>query len=309
MITLERARPFVRRHRDALFVVKVGGACLSRPDILAGVASQLATIDALGARLVVVHGAGPQTDILQREAGEEPVKFGGRRVTTPVALAALRRAALDVNGELAAAITAAGARGLGLAAGTGGVLVAKRRPPQSIDGRTVDFGAVGDLVAIGADTLRALLADGIVPVLSPPAGDGAGGFLNVNADLAAAAIAVALEADKLVIVTSVPGIHTDPDDPASTSSTLTLDELDAHERDGVLAGGMLVKARATRDALRGGVPRVHVVSGIEPDALTEELYTTEGAGTLVTAGVTTEPATLVPGRQARASAVAEGAAS
>jgi len=147
----------------------------------------------------------------------------------------------------------------------------------------VDFGAVGDLVAIDVVPLRALLEAGRVPVVSPPASDGAGGLLNVNADFMAAAIASALGAAKLVLVTGTPGILTDPADPASLVSALSLAELAALESAGKVKGGMLAKATAIRRAIEGGVGRVHVVSGVAPSALLIELYTNHGAGTLVTA--------------------------
>lgn len=281
-MNLRRAAPFLRRHRGRLFVVKVGGSSLERPATLAALAEEIALVEALGARLVVVHGSGPQTDALQRFLGEEPRKLDGRRVTTPVALRALRLATQgELAGELCAALVAHGARAVGVAAASGGILVAERRPPVVRAGEVVDFGLVGDVVSVDATALEALLAQGLVPVLAPPASDGAGGFLNVNADLAAAHVARALRADKLILVTDRGGILRDPQDAGSVISSLDLEGLAALERSGALRAGMHVKASAIRAALEGGVARVHVVSGLEPGALLGELYTTEGTGTLI----------------------------
>ena len=130
--------------------------------------------------------------------------------------------------------------------------------------------------------LHALLENGFIPVVAPPASDGHGGFLNVNADLAAASIAVAMKARKLILATGAPGILRDMNDAHSLVSALTLADLIAMEAEGVLQAGMRVKAKAMRIALEGGVARVHVVSGADPEALLVELYTTQGAGTLVT---------------------------
>jgi acetylglutamate kinase len=283
MIDLVTAAPYVRLHRGKIFVVKVGGACLARPPLRRALAADIAMVEAFGARVVVVHGAGPQVDAYQRSLGEEPKKVDGRRVTSPLALKALRLSTLgELNAELAAALEQAGARALGLCAGTGGILIAARRPPLVTAEGVVDFGEVGDLVAVDARAILALLDTGTMPVLSPPAGDGAGGFLNVNADAAAAHLAVALAAEKLVLVTGAPGVLTNPDDPASLVSTLSLSQLDALAERGVLREGMKVKAAAARHALLGGVPRVHVVSGIAAGALLGELYTTHGTGTLIT---------------------------
>jgi acetylglutamate kinase len=283
MIDLEKAAPHVRLHRGRTFVLKVGGNALAKPAAIRSFAHQVAIVQALGARLVVVHGGGPQTDAIQRLLGEEPRLVDGRRVTTPTALRALRMATTgELAGDVVAALVAEGASAIGISAASSGVLVAQRRAPMRTSEGVVDLGLVGDIESVDTAPLLALLDQGHLPVLSPPAGDGQGGFLNVNADLTAAALAVALEADKLVLLTGAPGILGNPGDPASLLSALSLGELDSLEEVGALRGGMRVKAAAIRAALYGGVGRVHVVSGTDGEALVRELYTTHGAGTLVT---------------------------
>ena len=162
------------------------------------------------------------------------------------------------------------------------MLRASRRPPQRIDGERVDFGEVGLVDHVEAEVLHGLLHSEFVPVLSLPASDGLGGFLNVNADLAAAHVAAALGARKLVLATAAEGILSHANDPNSLCSNLTVEQLDALESEGGLQGGMLVKAAAIRLALEGGVERVHVVSGLRDGALIGELYTAHGTGTLIT---------------------------
>lgn len=295
MIDLVRAAPHVRVHRDATFVLKIGGGSLARPAALRQLARQVACVHALGSRVVVVHGGGPQTDALQRLLGEEPRMVDGRRVTSTTALRALRLAtAGELGGEVVAALTSEGAPAVGVGGASAGLLVAVRRPPTVTSEGTVDFGEVGDLRSVDAAPLLALLERGFAPVVCPPAGDGRGGFLNVNADLTAAALAVALEAAKLVLVTGAPGVLADPDDPSSLLGALSLAELDAMDAAGALRAGMRVKAAAIRVALRGGIGRVHVVSGSDPEALLRELYTNHGAGTLVTREPQVAPEELVP---------------
>ncbi|NOT30397.1 MAG: acetylglutamate kinase [Planctomycetes bacterium] len=284
MIDLVRAAPHIAFHRGKTFVIKLGGEPLAQRVQRRALAQQIAAIHALGSRLVLVHGGGPQTDSVQRFLGEEPRLIGGKRVTTPLALRALCMAtAGELHGQLLADLAAAGVPAAGVAGASAGLLVARKRPPVETEQGTVDFGAVGDLVAIDVGPLRALLEAGRVPVISPPAGDGLGGLLNVNADFMAAGIAAALGAAKLVLVTGAPGILTDPADPGSLVSALSLAELAALEAAGKVRGGMLAKATAIRRAIEGGVGRVHVVSGFAPAALLIELYTNHGAGTLVTA--------------------------
>ena len=147
----------------------------------------------------------------------------------------------------------------------------------------VDFGAVGDVASVDPAPLLGLIEQGVTPVVCPPVGDGAGGFLNLNADTLAAALACALDAAKLVLLTGEAGILADPADPESVLSVLGLATLDALEQEGALQKGMKVKAAAVRAALTGGVPKVHIVSGVDPEALLVELYTNHGSGTLVTA--------------------------
>ncbi len=283
MIDLVRAHPYVRMHRDKVFVVKIGGACIARPAGVRRIAQQIAILHACGALPIVVHGGGPQTDELQRSLGEEPRMVDGRRVTSPTALRALRMStAGELNSTLAAAITAEGASAVGLCAGTGDLVVARRRPPVETTEGIVDFGQVGDVASVDPGPLLSLLDSDVVPVVCPPASDGKGGFLNVNADSTAAAIAAAIEADKLVLATSAGGVLTDPSDPTSVISTLSLLELNELEQAGKLVKGMKVKAAAIRSAIASGVERVHVVSGLEPEGILGELYTTHGTGTLVT---------------------------
>jgi acetylglutamate kinase len=146
----------------------------------------------------------------------------------------------------------------------------------------VDFGAVGDIDSIHAKPLLALMDSGAIPVLCPPASDGEGGFLNVNADLMAAEVALALGAKKLLLLTSAAGILQGQGAEQAVVSTLDLGELDALEQAGDLQDGMLVKKAAIDRAVGGGVEQVHVLSGQDPEALLVELYTNHGAGTLVT---------------------------
>ena len=280
-VDLFAAAPHVRLHRGRTLVIKIGGEPLGRPGGVARFARQLAVVQALGSRVVVVHGGGPQTDELQRALGDEPKKVDGRRLTTKTALRALRLAtAGELSGDVVAALVAAGADAAGLSAA--GIVHATRRAPMVTSAGTVDLGEVGDVEAIDVEPIEALLTAGRMPVLSPPAGDGAGGFLNVNADLMAAELARALGATKLVFATGAPGILSDPNDRTSLLSALSLRELHGLEAEGVLAQGMSVKAASIRMALEGGVERVHLVSGHDDDAILRELYTNHGAGTLVT---------------------------
>lgn len=300
-LDLFRAAPHVRLHQGRIMVIKVGGAALARPAALERFARQVSVVQALGARVVVVHGGGAQTDKLQRMFGEEPRMVDGRRVTSPTALRALSMAtAGELNGAIVSALVGMGAPAVGVSGASAGLLVAERRPPVPTSEGVVDFGEVGDVCSVNPEALLALLDAGHTPVVSPPAGDGSGGLLNVNADLAAAALAVGLKAAKLLMLTGAPGVLEDPKDPATLFSALTLDELNELDHKGSFEGGMRVKAVACRTALNGGVERVHVVSGDDRDALLRELYSNHGAGTLITLRPETAPAASVEQKPQRA---------
>lgn len=282
MIDLYRASEYARLHHGKIMVFKVGGACLAKPGQRAALARQIAVISAFGVRAVLVHGAGPQTDALQSLLGEESKKVDGRRVTTATGLRALRMASMgEVNGTFVSCLTNAGAPAVGICAASANIVVAERRAPMQTTEGLVDFGEVGDVIKVNSDPIIALAESGTIPVIAPPASDGAEGFLNINADSVAAELAVALGADKLVLISDTPGILSDPKDSHSLLSSLSLDQLGQLEEQGALQGGMAVKAASMRRALEGGVSRVHVVSGLVPDALLGELYTTQGTGTLV----------------------------
>ena len=278
-LDLIRASAHVRQHQGKTFVVKVGGACLAKPRHVRRVAEQLACVHALGARLVVVHGAGPQANECQRALGEEPVFVDGRRVTTPAALDALTQSTSALSEALKEALEA---RGSVASAATSSAVATKRAPMQTSEGE-VDFGLVGDIQSVDADAVKGALDEGVIPLVAPPIPDGSGGHLNVNADLLAAELAVGLGAAKLVLLTSAAGVLADPTDPNSAISVLSLSELLEQRKEGTVAGGMHVKTSAIEAAMKGGVERVHVVNGMDEDSLLVELYTNQGAGTLILA--------------------------
>lgn len=286
VIGLHEAAPWVAAHAGAVFVVKTGGEILDVPAWLDAVARDVATLRRLGLRMVVVHGGGPQLDRAAADAKLATERVAGRRITS----AALRDLAVATwRGTLSARWVAALARhdcpGVGLGAYDGGLIEAERRPPAVLtddDGarRTVDFGYVGDIVRVRPTLLEALFEQA-VPVISPLALGTDGELLNVNADTVAAALAVALGARSLVLMTQTAGLLSDPDDPSSLLARAEVHEIDALEASGAVRGGMRPKLAAVRKALAGGVERVHIVDGRVPGALAMELLTAEGCGTLL----------------------------
>lgn len=283
---LKKAAPYLRRFRGKTFLIKAGGEAFGTPAKARAVLEQVDTLHRLGIRTVLVHGGGEAASELTRALGGE-VRFAeGRRITDDTALQA---AVMSFNGTVGTAILAA-CRALelpavGISGVDAGLVQARRRPPVETAEGLVDYGAVGDVTAVDPALVLTLLDAGFVPVVSPLSADASGQVLNVNADTVAAALAVALQAEKLLLLTAAPGILERPDDPASVHSYIDLATLARLRQSGSLQRGMLPKAGAIEAALAGGVPRVHVLSHDTADSLLVEIFTNQGCGTLVVADI------------------------
>lgn len=277
---LRHATPYLRLYRGKLFVIKAGGEAFVNPARTDALMDQIGVLMSLGIQCILVHGGGGQCDELAAKLGIETSKIQGRRKTSPEMIQAML---MSLNGQVASEILAS-ARRLGLPAASvngmsAGLIVADKRPTQPMD-----MGEVGDVASVDPHVLRTLLDSGILPVLSPLSGTADGQWLNINADTIAAAIAQAMGASKLVFMSATPGILHDATDPNSLISHLLLSELLALKADGTIAEGMIPKAEAIEQALRGGVDRVHVVSFETSDCLLTEVFTNEGSGTLIEIG-------------------------
>jgi acetylglutamate kinase len=286
-IALLSAVPYLRAYHGQTFVVKLGGELLQQPSLLARVARDVAVLHRLRVGVIVVHGGGPQLDAMTARLGLDVQIVAGRRVTSPEVLEAAKmvfRGSLSI--DLVNALAKAGERAVGLSGADGGLVTATRRPPvevQDDDGTSawVDYGEVGDVTSVDPSILHAVLESGAVPVVCALGGDGKGAVFNVNADTMAAEIAIAVGAAKLILLTRTPGVLADASDPASLLHWADVRDLDRLETAGAFSGGMRPKISAVRRALAGGVPRVHIIDGRRDGALLEEVFTTDGCGTLV----------------------------
>ena len=289
---LKEASQYVRLFRGKTFVVKVGGEVLVEPKIRKALCEQVALLWSFSIRVVMVHGGGPELDTVC-EAMNIPVqKVAGRRVTSPEVLDAAKMVfAGQVHMDLLAELQANGIPAVGLTGLDAGLVKAHRRLPVAVvpDGATepqlVDFGLVGDIDSVNPHVLSHLLEGGFLPVVAPLSGGEDGAIYNTNADTIAASLASALGAEKLFFLLSVPGLLKDVTKASSLIPHATLDELAAFETKGIISGGMRPKVTAVKAALQGGVPSVHLVSGLAPDALLAEIFTNEGSGTMIVCGV------------------------
>jgi acetylglutamate kinase len=273
------ALPWLERFHGKIVVIKYGGNAMTSPELQQAFAEDVVFLRYAGLRPVVVHGGGPQITEHLTRLGIESEFRGGLRVTTPEAMTVVRMVLTgQVNGDVVNNINDHGPFAVGLSGEDGGLLTAERRP-AIVDGEPVDIGQVGDVVAVDPATVYALLDAGRIPVVATVARGADGESYNVNADTAAAAIAVGLAAEKLVVLTDVEGLYADW--PASTEVVSQISAAELTELLPNLSSGMVPKMEACLRAVQGGVPQAHVLDGRRPHALLLEIFTSDGIGTMI----------------------------
>jgi acetylglutamate kinase len=279
---LRGAAPYIRMYKGKVFVIKASGGVFGDAAATRGLIEQVAILHQVGIRVVLVHGGGPQLTQVQESLGLTPRLVAGRRVTdgksmevTSMVLNGL------VNTQILGICRELDIAAVGVSGVDAGLVRAHKRPPVSVEGQMVDYGFVGDIDLIDVKVLQQLLDDGLMPVVSPVSADDKGQLLNINADTVAAGIGAGLKAEKLMLCTGAPGILESVDDPRSIVSYTDLAGLARLKAQGSLKDGMLPKAKAIEEAIRGGVRRVHVTSYKSPDSILAEVFTNEGTGTLI----------------------------
>jgi acetylglutamate kinase len=275
---LIHALPHIRALRGKTIVVKYGGSAMINAELKKAVIDDVVFIAAVGIRVVLVHGGGPEIDAVLKAVGKEIRFVNGLRYTDAETMDIVQMVLCGkVNKDICALIHSAGAQAVGLCGLDGGLLEAVRV-------KTVDLGFVGDVQRVNSDFLEKALDGGSIPVISSVAmgtGEDAGKSLNVNSDTAAAVIAAALRAEKLVLVTDVPGILRNVLEPDSLIGTVSRRELDELRKTGILGKGMIPKSECCALALDGGVKKAHIIDGRVPHSLLTELFTDKGIGTLI----------------------------
>lgn len=286
--TLKRAIPYVRLYKGKTFVVKAGGAVLERREVLDGLTGDIALLHQLGIRTVFVHGGGAQATALGRRLGVEPVLIAGRRVTDADTLEVVKMVyGGSLHLDILSSFRAHAAPAVGVSGVDADLVTARRRPPREIATEpgaaavAVDFGYVGDIEEVRPRLLEHLLDGGMIPVVAPLACDRRGEVLNVNADTIAQALACALGAEKLLVLTDRDGLLRDATRPETLVSCADIEEVEALVASGAITAGMLPKVEACVRALRGGVRRTHVLNGTRSGALLLEVFTNAGCGTMI----------------------------
>jgi acetylglutamate kinase len=277
--TLIEALPWLDRFHGETVVIKYGGHAMTAEDLRAGFAQDLVFLKHAGLRPVVVHGGGPQVTGHLDRLGIESEFTAGLRVTTEETIDVVRMVLNGkVNKDIVGLINRFGPYAVGLSGEDANLLTAERKY-ATVDGTPVDIGLVGEITAVDASMVHALLDNGRIPVISSVAHGADGAVYNVNADTAAAALAVALGAAKLVVLTDVEGLYRDWPDSDEVISQLDADDLEKLLPS--LSAGMIPKMEACLTAVKGGVPRAHVLDGRLTHAILLEIFTDSGIGTMV----------------------------
>lgn len=276
---LAGALPWLRRFHGSTVVVKFGGNAMVDSELTAAFAEDIVFLRLAGLRPVVVHGGGPQINAMLEKLGVESEFRGGLRVTTPEVMSVVEMVLTgQVQREIVRDINEHGPLAVGMSGEDGGLLNGVRKQ-ATVDGESVDIGLVGEITDVRPEPIVALLDQGLIPVISTVARGEGGETLNVNADTAAGAIAIALQADKLVVLTDVEGLYRDW--PASDEVIEQIDTRELGELLPSLASGMIPKMESCLRAVQSGVARAHVIDGRVHHSLLLEVFTDRGVGTMV----------------------------
>ena len=273
------ALPYIQNFAGKTVVVKYGGNAMINEDLKAAVIQDLILIACMGIRTVLVHGGGPEIDAMLKKTGKESRFINGLRYTDEETMEIVQMVLCGkLNKDICSLIQRSGGRAMGLSGIDGAMLRARRLRSGE------DLGLVGEIETVDASLLDSLLDAGVIPVVSSVAygiGEDEGRSLNINADIAAAKIAGAMKAEKLLLMTDVRGILRDVKDPDSLIKEVHRPELEGLKKDGIVSKGMIPKVDCCILALDGGVKKAHIIDGRLPHALLLELFTDEGIGTMI----------------------------
>ena len=278
--TLIEALGWIRKFRDTTTVIKLGGSVVEHPDSLRHLLLDIVFMSTLGMRVVVVHGGGKAISRAMDSAGIEPRFVQGRRYTDDATLDIVERVlATEVNHDLVAKIEEYGGRAMSLNFLSTNVLFGEKLALEGPGGEPIDLGFVGEVTRVDRLTIENLMYAGQVPVIPSMAITADGQKLNVNADTAATAVAAAIGAEKLVVLSDIPGVLLDVNDPESLVHSLSASEARRLIANGTISAGMIPKIEGCLDTLERGVKKIHIIDGRLRHSLLLEIYTTSGVGT------------------------------
>ncbi len=276
---LIEALPYLRRFNGKIIVIKYGGAAMINEGVRQSVIQDLILMQQVGMKPVLVHGGGPEIDRMLKKLNKEAVFVEGLRYTDDETMEIVQMVlAGKVNKDLVELFSRTGGKAVGICGSDGGLFIGKRLRKNG-----QDLGLVGEIQTVNTEMIRTLLDNGIIPVVASLAlrGDEEGGFYNVNADTAAGSLAIALKAEKLILLTDVPGVMEDKTDLGTLIREMDVQMAKTLMKKGVIKAGMIPKVEGCLQALAQGVSAAHIVDGRSPHSLLVELFTDTGMGTMI----------------------------
>jgi acetylglutamate kinase len=276
---LIEALPYLRRFCGKIIVIKYGGAAMINEGVRQTVIQDLILMQQVGMKPVLVHGGGPEIDRMLKKLNKEPIFVNGLRYTDDETMEIVQMVlAGKVNKDLVELFSRMGGKAMGICGADGGLFMAKRMRKNG-----QDLGLVGDIQEVKTEAIRMLLDNGIIPVVASLAlkADEGSGFYNINADTAAGALAIALKAEKLILLTDVPGVMEDRADLGTLIREMDVEMAKTLMKKGVIKAGMIPKVEGCLQALAQGVTAAHIVDGRSPHSLLVELFTDTGMGTMI----------------------------
>ena len=279
---MSEALPYIQKYNNKVVVVKYGGNAMTNDALKQAVMSDIVLLSTVGMKIVLVHGGGPEINHMLERVGKESKFVNGLRYTDAETMEIVQMVLTGkLNKDIVGILLQQGGKAVGLSGVDSGLLRAKK-----IDKDGADLGFVGDVTEVNPEIVRSLLDQGFIPVISTVAlgeqGDDA--RYNINADTAAAKIAIALGAEKFVQLTNVPGVLRDVNNPDSLIKRIAREAIPSMIATGVISSGMIPKIECCLTALKGGVPRTHIIDGRVPHSLLIEMFSDRGIGTMLSSG-------------------------
>lgn len=272
---LIEALPYIKDFYGKRVVIKYGGAAMTDCELKNKLMQDIVLMKYVGMHPIIVHGGGPEINTMLKRLNIESQFIDGLRVTDQATMEIVEMVlGGKINKQIVAGINASGGKAIGISGKDGNLI--RACPVQS----NSDMGLTGQVEDINPEIIETLIDNGYIPVIAPIGIDDEQNTYNINADLVAAAIAVAMKADKLVLLTDVPGLLKNPQDPESLVSVVNVSEVEGYVKEGVIAGGMLPKVKCCVESVNGGVGRTHIIDGRIPHSILLEIFTNEGIGTM-----------------------------
>ena len=286
---LVEALPYIKKFYGKKILIKYGGHAMVNKEAMASTARDTVLLKYVGMEPIVVHGGGPEISRSMEKLGKEANFVNGLRVTDDETMEIIKMVLVGkISTNIVSQINLHGGKGIGISGKDSELIRAKKRPLQVFtdsdtgESQKVDLGLVGEVVSVNHGILDMFTENDYIPVIAPIGMADNGSTLNINADTAAGEIGQSVKAEKLIILTDVPGVLRDPDDPSTLIQRIRVDEVPQLIEDGIISGGMIPKIETCVDAVKGGVKSAHILDGRVPHTILLEIFTKEGIGTMVT---------------------------